>query len=67
MKDVSERRSQELTTAVVNQPIRDAAERAWNGGDYEEVKSLYETIKGGLTNTELKRLEYATIHLKSAR
>lgn len=39
--------------------IRKDAQLAWDGKDYLAVARLYESIKGVLTDTEKKKLEYA--------
>jgi hypothetical protein len=52
----------EVTRGIVQRPVRDEAERAWRGRDYERVKELYGAIRADLSPTETKRLEYAERH-----
>lgn len=59
MVEVMDRRSRNLTIEVTDSPIRESAETAWNSKNYGDVKRLYESVAGGLTNVEKKRLEYA--------
>ena len=65
MAKAHERRSRELTNEVVSRPIREAAEVAWKNKDYGEVKRLYESLRGNLTDTEARRLNYAAAHLSN--
>lgn len=63
MAKAQDARSQELTNEVVSRPIREAAEAAWKNKDYVQVKRLYESVRGDLTPTEVRRLNYAAAHL----
>jgi hypothetical protein len=63
MAKAHEHRSRELTNEVVSKPIREAAEIAWKNKDYGQVKRLYESVRGDLTATEVRRLNFAAAHL----
>jgi hypothetical protein len=55
-------RSEAYTKKVVQEPIRTAAQVAWQGRDYAKVRELYESIEADLTPIEGKRLYYAKSH-----
>lgn len=50
------------TKSVVQKPVRDAAEDAWQRCEYSKVRDLYESLGADLTTVEAKRLEYARSH-----
>jgi hypothetical protein len=50
------------TRAVVQRPVREAAERAWHAKNYVKVEELYKSIRDSLTVVERRRLEYAEKH-----
>ena len=50
------------TRQLVEQPVRDAAHKAWRAKDYVRVRELYGSIRDSLTPVERKRLEYAEKH-----
>lgn len=50
------------TRQLVEQPVRDAADKAWREKDYVRVRELYGSIRDSLTPVERKRLEYAEKH-----
>jgi hypothetical protein len=56
----AEARSDVYTKKVVQQPIRIAAEVAWQRQDYTKVREFYESIAEDLTTVEKKRLEYVS-------
>jgi hypothetical protein len=58
----AEARSEAYTKEVVQQPIRLAAEAAWQRRDYTKARELYESIAEDLTTVEKGRLEYAKSH-----
>jgi hypothetical protein len=47
------------TKQIVQKPIRNKAEQAWQNQDYAQVRDLYKSIKSDLTPLEKKRLSYA--------
>jgi hypothetical protein len=55
-------RNEAYTKQVVQQPIRKAAEEAWQHHDYRKVRHLYESIESDLVPLEQKRLKYAKEH-----
>lgn len=55
----SSRRNEEYTREVVQQPIRESADRAWRAKDFAMVVQCYGSIRKDLTPTERRRLEYA--------
>ena len=55
-------RSRAHTREVVQRPVREAAEKAWQTKDYAKVRELYASIRDDLTLVERKRLEYAERH-----
>jgi hypothetical protein len=65
MREVTRRRNEAYTKQVVQQPIRQAAEDAWQKHDYAKVRDLYEPIEDDLTPVEKKRLDYAKSHSRS--
>ena len=50
------------TRQLVEQPVRDAAHKAWRAKDYVKVRELYGSIRDSLVPVERKRLEYAEKH-----
>lgn len=65
MREATRRRNEAYTKQVVQQPIRQAAEDAWQKHDYAKVRDLYERIEDDLTPVERKRLSYAKSHSRS--
>jgi hypothetical protein len=59
---LSRRHNEAYTKQVVQQPIRQAAQEAWQKRDYPKVRALYEAMEGDLTPVEKKRLAYAKAH-----
>jgi hypothetical protein len=53
------RRNEEYTRRVVQQPIRDAAHRAWLAKDFAMVARCYGSIREDLSPPERRRLTYA--------
>jgi hypothetical protein len=51
-----------FTKAIVQKPIRAAADSAWHSHDYAKVRDLYQTIEADLTPVENERLKYARSH-----
>jgi len=63
--EAARRRNEAYTRQVVQWPIRQAAEDAWQKHDYAKVRDLYEPIEDDLTPVEQKRLNYARSHSPS--
>lgn len=59
VKVFSSKRNEDYTREVVQQPIRDSADRAWRAKDFAMVAQYYGSIRKDLTPTERRRLEYA--------
>ncbi len=59
-------KSEAFTKEVVQSPIRNAAEDAWQERDFAKVIDLYKQIEADLTKIERKRLEYANNHHKGS-
>lgn len=51
--------SAEYTAEVVDAPIRQAAEQAWQAKNYVDVVKHYGSLAGQLTQVELSRIAYA--------
>ena len=62
MAEMARLRNEAYTKQVVQDPIRRAAEEAWQRRDYAKARDLYGSIAGDLTRAERKRLEYAQNH-----
>lgn len=60
--EAARQHNEAYTKQVVQRPIREAAESAWEKRDYATVRALYEPIEGDLTPVEKKRLDYAKSH-----
>lgn len=50
------------TKGIMQRPIRNSAERAWQRRDFKEVLEFYGQILDDLTPVEKKRMEYARSH-----
>jgi hypothetical protein len=62
MGEAARLRNAAYTNRILQEPIRKAAEKAWQEHDYVKVRDLYDPIEADLTPTERKRLEYAKSH-----
>jgi hypothetical protein len=60
--DFGRQQREAYTKQVVNEPLRKAAEDAWQQRDYAKVRAVYESIESDLNPWEKRRLEYAKSH-----
>jgi len=63
--ELQQRRWEEYVAEVNDSAAREKAELAWQSKDMAETARLYRSMKGNLTDVELRRLDYAEDHTVS--
>lgn len=59
LRETRRSRAERYTKTIVQEPVRIAAEEAWQSHDYDRVRDLYASIKADLSAVERERLRYA--------
>jgi hypothetical protein len=62
LEESTSQRNEAYTQAIVQEPVRKAADAAWDAKEYVRAAELYESIGDGLNPVERKRLEYVRRH-----